>query len=91
MVFPGGSAVKNPTAIQKTRVHPLGREDPLGKEMATHSGILAWRISWTESGRLQSIVSQRVRYDSATNHHQPCLCVCMCVYIFFSPETNTAL
>ena len=34
MVFPGGSAVKNPTAIQKTLVHPLGWEDPLGKEMA---------------------------------------------------------
>ena len=42
----------------------LGREDPLEKEMATHSSILAWRIPWTEEpGRLQSLGSQRVRHD----------------------------
>ena len=41
MVFPGGSAVKNSTAIEETWVHFLGQEDPLGKEMATHSSILA--------------------------------------------------
>ena len=47
--------VKNSPAIRKTRVRSLGREDILEKEMATHSGILAWRISWTEEpGRLQS-------------------------------------
>ena len=46
------------------RVLPLGQEDPLKKEMATHSRILAWRISWIEEpGWLQSIESQRVRHD----------------------------
>ena len=46
--FPGGSAVKNPPAIQETQVRFLGWEDPLEKEMATHSSIFAWRIPWTE-------------------------------------------
>ena len=48
MGFPGGSVVKNLPAKQKTRVWPLGQEDPLEKEMATHSSILAWKITWTE-------------------------------------------
>ena len=39
--------VENLTAVQETWVQPLGREDPLEKGMATHSGILAWRIPWT--------------------------------------------
>ena len=48
----------------ETRVRALGREDPLEKEMATHSSILAWRIPWMEEpGRLQSTGSQRVRHD----------------------------
>ena len=47
--------------IQETRVQSLGQEDPLEKEMATHSSILAWEIPWTENpGRLQSKGSQRV-------------------------------
>ena len=49
---------------QETRVRSLGREDPLEKEMVTHSSILAWRIHWTEEpGRLQSTGSQRVGHD----------------------------
>ena len=40
--------VKNLPAVQETQVQSLGQEDPLEKEMATHSSILAWRISWTE-------------------------------------------
>ena len=45
-------------------VSSLGWEDPLEEEMATHSSILAWRIPWTEEpGRLQSMGSQRLRYD----------------------------
>ena len=56
--------VKSPPAVQETRVQSLGREDPLEKEMATFPSILAWRIPWTEeTGRLQSMGSQRVRYD----------------------------
>ena len=50
--------------MQETRVQSLGRGDPLEKEMATHSSILAWKIPWTEEpGRLQSMGSQRVRHD----------------------------
>ena len=56
--------VKNLPAMQETWVRSLGREDPLEKEIATHSSILAWRIPWTEeSGGLQSMGSQRVGYD----------------------------
>ena len=56
--------VKNLPAMQETQVLSLSREDPLEKEMATHSSILAWRIPWTEEpGRLKSMGSQRVRQD----------------------------
>ena len=58
--FPGAS-VRNPPAMQETQVRSLGGEDPLAKEMAPHSSILAWKISWTEEpGGLQSMGSQRV-------------------------------
>ena len=51
--------VKNVSAMQETRVLFLGQEDPLEKEMGTHSSILAWRIPWTEETcRLQSIVAK---------------------------------
>ena len=51
-------------AKQETWVRSLGWEDPLEKEMATHSSILAWRIPWTEKpGGLQSTGSQRVLHD----------------------------
>ena len=51
--------------MQETPVQPLGEEDPLEKEMATHSSTLAWEIPWTEEpGGLQSMGSQRVRHDS---------------------------
>ena len=56
--------VKNLPAMQKTRVQSQCREDPLEKEMATHSSILAWRIPWTEKPvGLQSMGSQRVGHD----------------------------
>ena len=56
--------VKNLPAMQETGVRSLGWEDPLEKEMATPSSILAWKISWTEEpGGLQSMGSQRVGYD----------------------------
>ena len=59
--------VKNPPAMWETWVRSLGREDPLEKEMATHSSILAWKIPWTEEpGGLQSMGSQRVGHDLAT-------------------------
>ena len=56
--------VKRLPTMQETQVQFLGWEDPLEKEMATHSSILAWKISWMEEpGRLQSMGSQRVRHD----------------------------
>ena len=55
--------VKNLPAMQETLVGSPGWEDPLEKGMATHSSILAWRMSWTEEPRrLQSMESQRVRH-----------------------------
>ena len=61
-------SVKDLPAVQETWVRSLGWEDPLEKEMATHSSILAWKISWTEEpGGLQSMGSQRVGHDWATN------------------------
>ena len=55
--------VKNLSAMQETQVPSLGQADPLEKEMATSSSILAWRIPWTEEPGLKSMVSQRVRHD----------------------------
>ena len=56
--LPVAQTVKHLPAMQETQVRSLGREDPLEKEMATHSSILAWRIPWTEElGGLQSMES----------------------------------
>ena len=68
MVYMGASLVaqrlKRLPPMQENRVRSLGREDPLEKEMVTHSSILAWRIPWTEEpGGLQSTGSQRVGHD----------------------------
>ena len=67
MGFPGGTVVQNPPANAGDAKEPgliPGREDPLEKEMAIHSSILAWEIPWTEEpGGLQSIGSQRMGHD----------------------------
>ena len=64
MGFTGGSNGKELPAMQETQVQPLGREDPLEKELATQSSILTWRIPWTEEpGKLQFMELQRVRHD----------------------------
>ena len=56
--------IKNLLSMQGTQVRSLGWEDPLEKEMAIYSSILAWRTPWTEEpGRLQSMGSQRVGHD----------------------------
>ena len=58
--FPGGSVLKNPPVKQKTWVQSLSQEDPLEKEMATHSSIVALEIPWTEKpGGLQSMESNK--------------------------------
>ena len=60
--------VKNLPAVQETRVQSLGWEDPLEKEMATHSSVLAWKIPWTgKPSGLQPLGLQRVGHDWATN------------------------
>ena len=57
--------------MQKVQVRPLGQEDLLETEIATHSSILAWEITWTEGpGGLQSTGSQRVRHDLATQQQE---------------------
>ena len=60
--------IKNLPAVQEMQVRSLGWEDPVEKEMATHSSILTWKISWTEEpGGLQSTGLQRVGHDWVTN------------------------
>ena len=62
--------IKNPPANETMRVQSLGPEDPLEKEMATHSSILAWEIPWREEpGGLQSVVHKGVRHDRACTHY----------------------
>ena len=59
--------------MQEMWVQSLGQEDPLEKEITTHSSILAWEISWTEEpGGLQSLELQRVGHNLATEHAEQC-------------------
>ena len=62
MGFSGGSVVKNPPAKQETWIRSLGWEDPLQEEMATHSSILAWEISWSEEpgGSVESDMTEAI-------------------------------
>ena len=70
--FPCSSVIKESAAVQETQIWFLSLEDPLEKEMATHSSILAWRILWTEKpGRLQSMGSQES--DDLVTKPPPCL------------------
>jgi len=63
--------MKTPLVMQEMRVQSLGQEDPLEKEIATHSSILAWEILWREKpGGLQSMGSQRVGHNLATKQQQ---------------------
>ena len=81
LIFTLAETVKNLLAIEETKVRSLGREDPLEKEMITHSSVLAWRIPWTqEHGGLQSMGSQRVRQNWTTN-----------TFTFFLPQLNFSL
>ena len=69
--------------MQETWVQSLGRKDPLEKEMATHSSILAWEIPWTEEpGRLQSVEWQRGRHNSGTKQQQQRWAVTLNEYSF---------
>ena len=72
--LPGSSSVKHPLALQDTQetwARSLGQEDPLEKEMATQSCILAWRIPWTEEpGSLQSMESRELNTTQQLNHQE---------------------
>ena len=69
MGFAVGSVVKNPPAMQEAQVQSLDREVPLEEGMATHSNILAWKISWTEEpGGLQSTGLKTVRHVILSTH-----------------------
>ena len=66
-----GTSLVAPEETQETWIPSLGGEDPLKKEMATHSSILAWEVVWTEEpGGLQSMGSHRVGHDLATKQQQ---------------------
>ena len=68
--FPSGSAVKNLPAMQETWIRSLGWEDPLEKEMATHSSVHAWKIPWTEEpGGWQSLGSQESDMTERLNNN----------------------
>ena len=63
--------VKNLPAMKETQVQSLGRKDPLEKETATHSSILAWKIPWTEElGKLQSMGCKRIGRNLVTKQQQ---------------------
>ena len=74
MGFPGGSVVKNPPAKKETWVQSLYWDDPLEKEMATRSSILAWEIPWAEEPRgLQSMQWQRIRHNLVIKQQHICM------------------
>ena len=75
---------ESPPVIQETQVRSPGQEDPLEKEMATHSSSLAWRIPWVEEpGRLQSMGSQRVGHKLATEQqHFPVPPLTKCLHFY---------
>ena len=73
--FPGGSEVKVSACMQETQVQSLGQEGPLEKEMATHSSILAWEISWTaEPAGYSPWDQERVGHDSVTKQQHVWVC-----------------
>ena len=75
--------VKRLPTLQETQVRALGREDPLEKEMATHSSTPAWKIPCTEEpGRLQSMGSQRVGHNWVTSLHFTSCLYMKCVFVF---------
>ena len=65
MGIPGGSAVKNPPA-KESQVQSLGEEDPLEKEIAIHSSILAWEIPWTEEPEEELDTTERLHNTDVT-------------------------
>ena len=79
--------VKHLTAMQETQVQSLGREDPLEKEMAPHSSILAWKIPWTEEpGRLYSPCGHKESdMTERLTHSQNGIMQCLLIFSIFLP------
>ena len=78
-------SVKNLPPMQETPVQFLGQEDPLEKEMAMHSSIIAWRIPRTEEpGRIQSIGSQETDTPQQLNHHHLYIILCNIFVVYIS-------
>ena len=76
MVFPGNSVSKESACSSENQVQSPGREDPLEKEMATHSSILAWKIQWTEElGGLQSVGLQESDMSQRLTHYWIPVCI----------------
>ena len=76
--------------MQEMQVSSLGWEDPLGKEMATHPSILAWRTPWKEEpGGLQSMGSQRVGHDLVTQLQQQFITITCLLEIVSTSSTGT--
>ena len=86
--FLGGSVVKNPPATQETQVWSLRPEDPLEKEMATHSSMLAWEISWTEelAGYSQLLQPFRVAKNQTQLSMSHWICCFFCFFFCFQPR-----
>ena len=85
-----GDAQRISLPMKETQIWSLGPEDPLEKEMATHSSILAWRIPWTEEpGGLQPMELQRVRHDSTHMHSREMLEARSISWSFLHLEGNT--
>ena len=83
--------VKSMPTKQETGVQTLSQEDPLEKEMTTHSSILAWEIPWTEEpGGLQSMGSQRVRHNLATEQEQGAHMVWFSLVMLLQPEPQVS-
>ena len=79
--------VKNPPAKQEMRVYSLGQEDPLKKEIATHSSILAWKIAWTEEpGGLQSMGCKESDTTEQLNTEYPLLQIFVSPFISQEPS-----
>jgi len=72
-------------AMQETLVQSLGQEDPLEKEMTTHSSILAWRIPWREEpGRLLRVAKSRTQLSNFISLHFTSLCILFVLCVFYS-------
>ena len=89
-LFPSPGNLPDPgfkprSAIQETQIQSLGQEDLLEKRMATHSSILAWRISWTEEpGGLQSMGLQRAGHDWVNNTHTHSCLMILCCFLMYN-------